>query len=184
MSLINKFKKFCSSLGLFDVKSKHEIDLNELIEEFKKKGYYVFENIIITKDNGTTAQIPLLLVGKYGLFCLEVKNYMGYINYDIRDDLWFHHIGEDTYSFYNPITQNDAIIYHLIKYVKGLLGKDIKSNVTSVIVFPDRCSVVNFASNNLVVTNYARLMENTEKYRKVCFTDAELNKVKIGLTNL
>lgn len=184
MFLISKLKELCSSLGLFDERSKYEIDLDELIEKFKKEGYYVFEDITITKDNGTSVQIPILLVGKYGLFCLEVKNYMGYIDYDIRDDLWFHHIGELTYSFYNPITQNDAIIYYLIKYVKGILGKDIKSNVTSVIVFPDRCSVVNFSSSNLVVTNYVRLMENTEKYRKVCFTNDELDKVKKGLANL
>ena len=75
------------------------------LKKLPNKEYYVLNDIMIEDEQGTH-QIDHLIVSKYGIFVIEMKNYYGLITGDEYKDKWTQYLGRNKYYFKNPIHQN------------------------------------------------------------------------------
>ena len=102
------YKKIRGFMGEFWVK-----------QELKKlpKDKYIILNDIMIKSNKGTHQIDHIIISKYGIFVVEMKNYYGLITGEEHQNKWTQHLGKNKYYFNNPIHQN----YGHIKALEALL---------------------------------------------------------------
>ena len=121
------YKKFRGFMGEFWVKT----ELNKL----PKDKYIVLSNIMIKSSKGSH-QIDHIVISKYGLFVIEVKNYFGLITGDEYKDKWTQHLGKNKYYFNNPIHQN----YGHIKALEEILQIN-NENFISVICISNQAKV-------------------------------------------
>lgn len=91
------YKKIRGFMGEFWVKT----ELNKL-----PKDKYIVLNDIMIKTNTSTHQIDHIVISKFGIFVIEMKNYYGLITGDKYKDKWIQHLGKKKYYFNNPIHQN------------------------------------------------------------------------------
>ena len=115
------YKKLRGFMGEFWVKS----ELNKL----PKKDYLVLNDILIKSSKGTH-QIDHIILSKFGIFVVEMKNYYGLITGDEYKDKWIQHLGKNKQYFNNPIHQN----YGHIKALQELLNFD-EEKFISIICF-------------------------------------------------
>lgn len=101
--------KFRGYMGEFWVKR----ELNKL----SKKNYIVLNDIMV-KDNDKTYQIDHIVVSKFGIFVIEMKNYYGYIYGNEYNKVWTQKVGRYKRNFYNPIHQN----YGHVKALSNVLN--------------------------------------------------------------
>lgn len=109
--------------GELKVKAK----LNPLI--FGRVNHRLINNLIIVDDRGKSHQIDHIDIRENGIFCIETKNYIGYIFGTEMQNNWTQTLyNGETYQLINPIKQNKSHIYHLNKIL------DNKYKINSVIV--------------------------------------------------
>ena len=85
-------------------------------------GYTVFQNVIVTYDN-KKSEIDNIVIGKSGVFIVEVKNHNSHIEGDLKDKFWTQHkVGRGgtpyTDEMYNPVKQVGTQIYCLANYLR------------------------------------------------------------------
>ena len=69
------------------------------------KDYKVHEHITLPTPDGTT-QIDVLVISKYGIFVIEVKNYQGWIFGQENQPQWKNVHFTKSFKFQNPLHQN------------------------------------------------------------------------------
>lgn len=118
------------------------------LKQLEDEGARFLFNTYIPKEDGSTAEIDVIILTKAGIFVIESKNYSGWIFGDKDRKNWTVTLqsGEKN-QFYNPIWQNNS---HC-KYLKKYLYLDA-SEIMSYIVFSDRCE-------------FKKVPENTSSYR-------------------
>lgn len=93
----------------------------EFIKEVLHEGDYLFTNVVISY-NGRPAELDNVVVNKYGVFIIEVKNYRGKLCGAEDDYIWIKY-KDDGYGntfvkeVKNPIKQVKRQIYILAKYL-------------------------------------------------------------------
>ena len=92
--LYNKFRGF---MGEFWLKK----ELNKLA----KKEYLILNDVML-KSNNKTYQIDHIVISKYGIFVIEMKNYYGCIYGSEYKKYWYQYVNGHKRMFYNPIYQN------------------------------------------------------------------------------
>ena len=97
--------------------------LNPLI--FGKVAHRQINNLILVDDNGKSHQIDHIEIRENGIFCIETKNYIGWIFGNENNDHWTQtlYTGEK-HQFLNPLKQNKSHCYHMSK----VLGSKYKIN--------------------------------------------------------
>ena len=89
----------------------------EMIQSVMHGDDYLFTNVKIEYD-GRNAELDNVIVNKYGVFIIEVKNYSGYLVGDENDYEWKQYKATETGNVYvknvkNPIKQMKRQIYIL-----------------------------------------------------------------------
>lgn len=84
-------------IGEFKVKQK--------LKRLPQKEYIVLNDIMLEDENGTH-QIDHIVISKYGIFVIEMKNYYGMIVGDEYKSSWIQYLGKKKSYFKNPIHQN------------------------------------------------------------------------------
>jgi len=155
------------SLRMHYNKSQYQqISGNEFLKTIFDKGNYgefltfcmlekagennILTNIYLSKKNGTTTEVDLILVNCYGIFVLESKNYSGWIFGDEKNKMWTQSLkGGQKNKFYNPIWQNRGHITALDEY----LDRQYTDCFYSYIIFSQRCELkkVSYSSANVSV---------------------------------
>lgn len=84
--------------------------------------YTVFQNVIVSYGN-KKSEIDNIVVGKSGVFIIEVKNHNGHIVGNLGDICWTQHkVGcggmPYTNEIYNPVKQVGTHIYRLSNYLR------------------------------------------------------------------
>lgn len=84
--------------------------------------YIVFQNVKVTYEN-KQSEIDNIVVGKSGVFIIEVKNHNSHIVGDLKDTYWIQHkVGRGgmpyTNQVYNPVKQVGTHIYCLANYLR------------------------------------------------------------------
>ena len=121
--------------------------------------YLILNDVLIRRPNGSTTQIDHIVIAKSGIFVIETKNYSGkvygsenseywkeYFNWFSR--VWYkygHH--SESYSFYNPIKQNQGHINALRK----LLSSYENLPFFSIVVFSNEAELHVRSSSALVI---------------------------------
>ena len=160
------YKKFRGFMGEFWVKT----ELNKLPQD----KYIVLNNVMIRSSKGSH-QIDHIVISKYGIFVIEMKNYYGLITGDEYKDKWTQHLGKNKYYFNNPIHQN----YGHIKALEELLQMD-ESKFISVICISNQAKVKVKAKNVTQLDYLNRLIKsyNTETINENLIEIK--NKIELG----
>ena len=149
------YPKFRGFMGEFWVK----LELSKL----PKDSYIVLNDIMIKDDNGTH-QIDHLVLSKFGIFVIEMKNYYGLIKGKEFDNKWCQYLGKNKSYFINPIHQN----YGHIKALSNLLKIDDK-NFISIVCFSNQ---VKLAVNcNSVVTQLDYLNDEIVSFNNLLINE-------------
>lgn len=124
---------------------KVDSKLNPLI--FGKVEHRQINNLILVDDNGKSHQIDHIEIRQNGIFCIETKNYIGWVFGNDNSEKWTQtlYTGEK-HSFYNPVKQNKSHCYQISK----ILGP--KYRVNSVIVMANN-NAEKISCNNVVNLN-------------------------------
>ena len=101
--------------------------LNPLL--FGRVEHRQINNLILVDNNGKSHQIDHIEIRENGIFCIETKNYIGWIFGNENSEKWTQtlYTGEK-HQFFNPLKQNNSHCYHISK----VLGP--KYRVNSVVV--------------------------------------------------
>lgn len=98
--------------------------------------YTVFQNVTIIHAQ-KKSEIDNIVVGKSGVFIVEVKNHNGYISGDLEDTQWIQHkVGRGGTPYekemYNPVKQVGTHIYRLANYLRN---KGISTYIEGMVYF-------------------------------------------------
>jgi len=97
------------------------------LDKLSEKKYIVLNDIMI-ESGGSTHQIDHLIISKYGIFIIEMKNYYGMIIGEEYKTNWTQYLGKNKYNFKNPIHQN----YGHVKAIEDILKIDSKKIIPIV----------------------------------------------------
>lgn len=102
---------------------KVDSKLNPLI--FGKVDHRQINNLVLVDSNGKSHQIDHIEIRENGIFCIETKNYIGWIFGNETSEKWTQtlYTGEK-HQFFNPLKQNNSHCYHISK----VLGPKYKVN--------------------------------------------------------
>lgn len=125
----NTYKQVMREKGLYG-EYLLSIYLNKL--EGKKRILY---NVYLEKEGGGTTEVDMILLHESGIYVIESKNYSGIITGKEEDRYWKQTLKNgETYSFYNPIRQNETHIRNLSR----ILGMTQEEKYYSIVVFGDQ----------------------------------------------
>ena len=159
MGLLKKMVKTIAQPAINNHKGKvgeAKVDskLNPLL--FGKVEHRQINNLILIDDMGKSHQIDHIEIRQNGIFCIETKNYKGWIFGSENQDKWTQTLyNGEKHQFVNPLKQNKSHIYHMSQVLEK------KYRINSVVVMvqnnADRvdCSnVVNLDDLKSYLKNY------------------------------
>ncbi len=140
-------------------------------------GYKKFiSNCYLTKTDGKTTEIDLIMLHTSGIYVFESKNYGGRIYADENSQKWMQILPGDTRNqFFNPIIQNNT---HIIA-IRQLLN-DYKMPIHSVIVFSERCTFAKMDVKSATVVyrdDLLNKMKNLVVQNPNSLTDVQIDEI-------
>jgi len=143
------------------------------------EGYYIYHDLYVEKEDGTTSQIDHVILCKYGIFVIETKNYKGWIFGDEKQKNWTQVIYKNKSRFYNPILQNKSHIKALKKYL------NLDGNFYSIIVFSNEVTF-KFETNftEAFVIKNAQLLKTIKQFRVEEISPTQLKGAQQKLDSL
>lgn len=130
---------------------KVDSKLNPLI--FDKVEHRQINNLLLVDSNGKSHQIDHIEIRENGIFCIETKNYIGWIFGNENSEKWTQtlYTGEK-HQFFNPLKQNKSHCY----YVSKVIGK--KYIVNSLVVMANNNADKINCSNVININNLKSYM--------------------------
>lgn len=139
--------------------------------------FHIFPNVSISYEN-KESELDLIVVGKPGIFVIEIKNLKGDISGDFEENHWFQHkIGRKgtkyTQKFYNPTKQVGTHVYRLSKLLKE---NDIQNWVQGIVFFSNKNSNINVSNGSIpIFKNKKEILDFFNNYE----TENSLNQEEI-----
>jgi len=126
-------------------------------EQLDKSIYHVINDVVIKAGNGTT-QIDQIIVSKFGIFVVEIKNMEGLIYGIPAWENWkcMKLLGGRDFQFKNPIRQNDIHV----KMLKYLLNLQEDDKFISMIVFISQGFLNNMPPNVIKSQQYLNFIRS------------------------
>ena len=88
--------------------------LRILSEGLDPAQYTILPNIMLPNRRGVTTEVDFIVVSEFGVFVIESKNFMGFIEANPSAQFWTHTIPDKVVKqFNNPIRQNNAHLFSL-----------------------------------------------------------------------
>lgn len=142
-------------------------------------GYYIYDDLYVTKDDSTTSQIDHVVLCKYGVFVIETKNYVGWIFGTEQQKNWTQVIYKNKSRFYNPIIQNKAHMKALKRFL------NMEDNFFSIIVFSDEATF-KFDTNFIeaIVIKNTQLLKTIRQFREEHISSKQLKLAQQKLDSL
>ena len=155
-------------------------------QELKKlpKDKYIILNDIMIKSSKGTHQIDYIIISKYGIFVVEMKNYYGLITGEEHQNKWIQHLGKNKYYFNNPIHQNYGHIKALEELLNFSEDKFISiiciSNQAKIKVKAKNVTQLDFVNdliksynNEIIIEDFSKIKNTIEQNN---ITDKEIRK--------
>lgn len=142
--------------------------------------YKILNDVLLPSGGNTpTTQIDHIVISNFGIFCIETKNYDGWIFGSTNREYWTQIIYRYKKKFRNPLWQN----YGHIKAIQKLL-EEIRPNlsITSYVVFPtaDKLKI----SGTDCVGCGRDLINKILSFKQEIITDSERDKIVAVLENV
>lgn len=112
---------------------------NTLRKIANKKGFTVMNDVLLPLYDNMT-QIDHIVIGPFGVVCVETKNHSGKITGKVEDIYWKQRLGFRTYTLYNPLIQNNTHVRAINHFLH-------KEKILNVPVY----NLVVFASDNVSI---------------------------------
>lgn len=158
--------KFRGFMGEFWVRR----ELNKL----SKKNYIVLNDIMI-KNNNQTYQIDHIVLSKFGIFVIEMKNYYGFIYGNEYKKIWTQKIGKYKRNFYNPFYQN----YGHVKALSNVLNLPEKFFI-SIVCFSNQAKLKIYSKSPIVQLD--NVNKTIKTYNSIILKD-DINSIKEKIMN-
>lgn len=149
---------------------KGEMIVSRLLKKIAKNRFIVMNDIMLPLYNNMT-QIDHLVIGPFGVMCVETKNHSGVIKGSMDDVYWKQRLGFRTRSFYNPLSQNQTHVHAVHYFLR-------KEGLHHVPVY----NLVVFSSNNVSIKlNEDHLPVIPVHYLKKYFKDKAFDEPKVDM---
>jgi Nuclease-related domain/Topoisomerase DNA binding C4 zinc finger len=155
-----------------------EMTVSSILSLLNGDEYKIINNVVLNTQ-GRTAQIDHLVIGDFGIFVIETKNYKGWIFGNENSEYWTQVLYKRKEKLYNPIRQNFGHILAL----KNSLREYPHIKYVSVIVFFSKATI---RVNTITAVTYAaKLPEFIRKHKEVHLTKSEKEEIveKINAIN-
>ena len=136
--------------------------------------YKDLNNVTLNASNGTT-QIDQIIVSKFGIFVIEVKNLKGWIFGDEKAAKWTQVLYGKKYQFQNPLRQN----FRHTKALSDFLGID-HSKIHSVVMFWGECEFKTSMPENVMMRGWTKYIKSKTE---ILFTDDEVDQICEAIKN-
>ena len=141
----------------------------QLVIKLLKKGVHpkaIFHDLYVRKRNGDFSQIDLVIAMPQGLVCVEVKDYSGRIFGYESQKHWTKSLnyGNDKYSFYNPILQNEGHV----RALREQSWQMARLPIYNVVLFSGECELtdVRYFSDDVFIGYSDQVMRFLKKIKK------------------
>ena len=161
------YPKFRGFMGEFWLKLE--------LKKLPKNKYKLLNDIMIEDEKGTH-QIDHIVLSKYGIFVIEMKNYYGLILGNQYKEKWYQCLGKNKYAFHNPMYQN----YGHVKALSNAL------NLNEEVFIPIVCfsnQVKLKVTSNKPVVQVDTINRNILKYTEEIIT-CDLNELSSKIENM
>lgn len=156
---------------------------------------YILSNVILPIDNDRKIEIDCILISKKGIFCIEVKNWVGHIIGRDESDNWLQMYDDSIKSskyHQNPVKQNK---YHC-SILYNFLNKKYEINCIVIFAFLEKESNIE-SSYTYTIYNFNKYYKNLgnnvlskkeindihNKLSKYCATKEQLKEFKKEIFN-
>lgn len=156
------YPKFRGFMGEFWVK--------EELKSLPSEEYIVINDVMI-EQNDNTHQIDHIIISRFGIFVIEMKNYYGHIWGDEYKSKWIQRVGKSKRYFQNPIHQN----YGHIKALEALLGLS-EDCFIPIVCFSNQAKLKIKVSDNSVV-QLDNLISLVKEYKDTIIEDS-INNIR------
>lgn len=109
-----------------------EYQVARQLQQYIPKGAKLLYNLYIPYKGGDT-EVDIVMIHSSGIYVFESKNYRGIISGTKQDKLWTQYINGQSYSFYNPLHQNNTHV----AAVRKIVGETV--NIHPMVVFGQNC---------------------------------------------
>jgi restriction system protein len=134
-----------------------------------KDEYHLIKDVTLQTEDGTT-QIDHIIVSRYGLFVIEIKNMKGWIFGSANQKTWSQKIYKHTNKFQNPLHQN----YKHIKTLEALLAIPASAFHSLVVFVGDSTFKTDMPDNVTYAGGYIRHIKSR---REVLLSQTDVEAV-------
>ena len=161
------YPKFRGFMGEFWLKLE--------LKKLPKNKYRLLNDIMIEDEKGTH-QIDHIVISKYGIFVIEMKNYYGLIIGNQYKEKWYQYLGKNKYTFHNPMYQNYGHVKALSNVLK--LNEELFIPITC---FSNQVKLK--VTSNKPVVQVDTINRNILKYNEEIIT-CDLNELSLNIENM
>lgn len=161
------YPKFRGFMGEFWLKLE--------LKKLPKNKYKLLNDIMIEDEKGTH-QIDHIVLSKYGIFVIEMKNYYGLIIGNQYKEKWYQYLGKNKYTFHNPMYQNYGHVKALSNVLK--LNEELFIPITC---FSNQVKLK--VTSNKPVVQVDTINRNILKYTEEIIT-CDLNELSLNIENM
>lgn len=147
--------------------------VNKKLTGLDPKQYINLSDVLLpSTGNTSTTQIDHIIVSRFGIFCIETKDYSGWIFGKASDQYWTQVIYRRKSRFYNPLRQN----YAHTKAIEALIKPRFQNTpIYSFIIFPsaDKLKI----TGTDTVGNGRDTVEKIRQYTDLVLSDSERDEI-------
>ena len=147
----------------------HEYCIYSKLESMKGYGKILANLYIPQWMTVTDTEIDILFIHESGIYCIEAKDFAGYISWGEYDTLWSQKFGRRLrYTFPNPLRQNCG-------HIKSL-EKLIPFPIESLVVFSWRSKISTYLSEGKVIQRHQMKKYFWEK-KEIIFSKWQIDQI-------
>ena len=137
---------------------------------------YLLANLLFPLKNGHSSEVDCVMISRKGIFCIEVKKWVGHISGADNDEYWLQEYDDpslDDRKHFNPVMQNQ----NHCRIIERALHKEYKVN--NIVVFVRLEDGDGIESNNAFT-----IQEFKDYYRKLDSIALDENDLLFAFENL
>lgn len=135
---------------------------NRKLKKFAAKNSgTLLKDLLLCTPDGRTHQIDSVLVTRFGIFSVEIKNYTGSISGDMTHHNWTHTYGSSNQyssSVYNIAMQNAGHI----AAIKSVLNTQERIPMFNIVAVNNSCNIHNVKCDTAAVIHYGNIIRTLD----------------------
>ena len=150
-----------------------ERQLRRVLQRELPAGYHHYANLVLPTAHADFTEIDHLVLSRFGIFVIEVKNYKGWIFGGEKQPQWTVQNFRSKHSFQNPLHQNYKHT-EAVKYLLDLNPASSTEQVHSVVAFSLRAEFKTRMPANVIFIEL--IGDYLQQFTEPCFSDEQLRQ--------